>query len=143
MTCAGTMAIDMYCAVPFKREQGGHAYILVQTKKTDNAVTVALTDIDKWFSTVTTLTKRWRQDGDEMIFMFFTNKRLSDDTKESMDVQFFLDRPGLCVTSLDELSQVVPSFMRTCFISAEQEKRSSSAIATKSSAAGKSWGECA
>lgn len=142
MTCAGTMAIDLYCAVPLEPEQGGHAYILVQTKKTSNAVTVALTDIDKWYSTVTTLTKRWRQDGDEMIFMFFTNKRLSDDTKQLMDVQFFLDRPGLCVTSLDELNQVIPSFMRTRFISAEQEKGSSSANAANSSAAGTSRGEC-
>lgn len=93
LTCAGTMSVDMYCAVPLKRKRGGHAYIIVQTKKTSNAITVSLTDIDKWFSTVTSLTNPWRQDGDEMLFMYFSNKRLSDDTKKAMDAQFFLDRP--------------------------------------------------
>lgn len=29
LTCAGTMAVDMYCAVPLKRKRGGHAYIIV------------------------------------------------------------------------------------------------------------------
>lgn len=86
---------------------------------------MSLTDIDKWFSTVTTLTNPWRQDGDEMLFMYFSNKRLSDDTKKAMDAQFFLDRPGLCVTSFEEIDQVIPSLMRSRFISAVQEIRSS------------------
>eukprot|EP00170_Pyropia_yezoensis_P002595 contig_10927_g2599 len=124
LTCAGTMSVDMCCAVPLKRKRGGHAYIIVQTKKTSNAITVSLTDIDKWFSTVTSLTNPWRQDGDEMLFMYFSNKRLSDDTKKAMDAQFFLDRPGLCVTSFEEIDQVISSLMRSRFISTVQEIRS-------------------
>lgn len=109
-----------FCAacVPFSREDGGHLYVIVQTKKTDNAITVSLSDIQKWYDTVSTLTKKWRRDGNEVMYMFFTNKRLTDEAEAMMDQQFFLERPGLCVTSFDELDEVIPSLMRTRFVTA-------------------------
>lgn len=125
LTCPGAKAVDLYCAIPLMREQGGHAYVVVQTKKTNSASTVALSDVHKWYDTVSTLTKRWWQGGNEVIYLFFTNKRLSSDTRRLMNSQFFLDRPGLCVTSFDEIGEVIPSLLRTRFITAEQEKRSS------------------
>lgn len=123
LTCAGSKAVDLYTVVPFSREEGGHLYVIVQTKKTDNAITVSLSDIQKWYDTVFTLTKKWRRDGNEVMYMFFTNKRLTDEAKAMMDQQFFLERPGLCVTSFDELDEVIPSLMRTRFVTAEQERR--------------------
>lgn len=106
-------------------KDSGHVYVIAQTKKTDNAVTVSLAAIEKWYGIVSTLTKEWQCGGNEVVYVFFTNKRLADETKAAMDVQFFLDRPGLCVTSYDELDQVIPSLMRTRFVTAEQEKRAS------------------
>lgn len=125
LTCPGTMAIDIYCAIPLAGKDSGHVYVIAQTKKTDNAVTVSLAAIEKWYGIVSTLTKEWQCGGNEVVYVFFTNKRLADETKAAMDVQFFLDRPGLCVTSYDELDQVIPSLMRTRFVTAEQEKRAS------------------
>lgn len=123
LTCAGTKAVDIYTVVPLSREEGGHVYVVAQTKKTNNAITVSLSDIQKWYGTVSTLTMKWQRVGDEVIFMFFTNKLLTDETKEMMNMQFFSERPGLCVTSYDELDQVIPSLMRTRFVTAEQERR--------------------
>lgn len=125
LTCPGTMAIDIYCAVPLAGKDSGNVYVVAQTKKTDNAVTVSLATIEKWYGTVSTLTKEWQRGGNEVVYVFFTNKRLTDETKKAMGEQFFLDRPGLCVTSYDELDHVIPSLMRTRFVTAEQEKRSS------------------
>lgn len=47
--------------------------------------------------------------GNEVISVFSTNQLLTNETTEMMGMPFFLERPGVCVTSYDKLDQVIPS----------------------------------
>ncbi|KAK1868549.1 hypothetical protein I4F81_011034 [Pyropia yezoensis] len=126
LACLGNMAVDIRFSLPVRRrgERRGMLHEFVQTKQTGTSRKVSDGDVDAWYQSVTRATANWATDEDQVLYVYFTNKHLTDDGVVALhSKQFFKARPGLVVVSFDQLSCVLPPFLLTRFTTAAQEQR--------------------
>lgn len=128
LACRGNMAVDIRSSLPMRRraERRGMLHVFVQTKQTGTSRRVSDGDVDAWYQSATRATANWATDDDQVLYVYFSNKKLTDDGVVALhSKQFFKARPGLVVVTLDELSCVVPPFLLTRFTTAAQVQRQS------------------
>lgn len=128
LACRGNMAVDIRLSLPMRRrgERRGMLHVFVQTKQTGTSRKVSDGDVDAWYQSATRATANWATDDDQVLYVYFSNKKLTDDGVVALhSKQFFKARPGLVVVTLDQLSCVVPPFLLTRFTTAAQVQRQS------------------
>lgn len=115
LTCGGNLAVDVRATVPMRLEGGnlGDCHLVAQSKHTtvDDAVSVG--DITRWYEEARAALAAWKSDKDHVLYVFFTNKRLSKSAMEDLSTDFFLAHPSLCVISADQLGAVIPACLTT------------------------------
>ncbi|KAK1870442.1 hypothetical protein I4F81_012901 [Pyropia yezoensis] len=128
LACRGNMAVDIRFSLPMRRrgERRGMLHVFVQTKQTGTSRRVSDGAVDAWYQCARLTTANWATDDDQVLYVYFSNKKLTDDGVIALrSKQFFKARPGLVVVTLDELSCVVPPFLLTRFTTAAQVQRQS------------------
>lgn len=91
----------------------GDCHLVVQSKHTTVDDTVSVCDITEWYEEARAALAAWQSDQDHVLYVFFTEKRLSKSALGALNIDFFLARPSLCVISADQLGAVIPSCLRT------------------------------
>lgn len=110
LTAAGNQAVDVCASVP--KLVGGDVHLVIQSKHTTTDKTVSAQVISDWYEEVSKATATRRSDQDDVLYVFFTNKRLSDPAVQALDAHFFRERPFLCVITADQLEAVIPPCLR-------------------------------
>ncbi|KAK1866267.1 hypothetical protein I4F81_008787 [Pyropia yezoensis] len=125
LTCRGNMAVDIRFSCPMRRrgKRRGVLHVLVQTKHTTTNRKLSDADVDAWYKSVAHSTKKWRSGGDQVLFVYFSSKHLTDDGAGALhSTQFFESHPGLVVVTNGELSRVLPPFLLTRVTTTAQEQ---------------------
>lgn len=126
LTCPGTGAVDIRFSVATRLPEGrdGTLHVFVQTKHTATARRIGESAVDAWYRSVNAATKQWRGRKDRVLFVYFSNKSLTDDGAAALGRRrFFEDRPDLLVITLDQLPYCLPDFLVTRILTTEQQSR--------------------
>lgn len=126
LTCPGSVAVDIRFSVATRLPGGrnGTLHVFVQTKHTATVRRIGESAIDEWYRSVNAATKQWRGRKDRVLFVYFSNKAVTDDGAAALGRRrFFEDRPDLLVITLDQLSYVLPDFLMTRILTTEQQSR--------------------
>ncbi|KAK1865625.1 hypothetical protein I4F81_008154 [Pyropia yezoensis] len=125
LTCRGNMAVDIRFSCPMCRrgKRRGMLHVFVQTKHTSSNRRLSDADADAWYTSVAHSTEKWDSGGDQVLFVYFSSKHLTDDGAGALySTQFFESRPRLVVVTNGELSRVLPPFLLTRVTTTAQEQ---------------------
>lgn len=123
LTCPGTMAVDVRFSVPLQGKAHSALHVVVQTKRSSKATKTSAREIRDWYESVFGITELWRTNGDELLYVYVTNRKLSDKALDELNAAFFRARPFLIVVSSDQLGSVVPPFLTSRVLTPVQQVR--------------------
>lgn len=81
---------------------GPHLHMYIQTKQTKAGVVATANGISTWYKEARAATTKWRTDGDQTLFVLFTNRKLG-----VLPESFFTEHEDLLVVSQDQLDQAL------------------------------------
>lgn len=123
LSCTDNPVVDVRCIVStrLRDEKRGKLHMYGQTKESHNGKDVGEDVIPDFFTSAWAATAMLRSAGDDVLFVFFTNRKLMDAAAEALADSYFEARPGLCVVSAEQLGDVVPPFSLTRFQTAKTQ----------------------
>lgn len=130
LSCAGNPVVDVRCTVSTRLgdEKRGKLHIYGQTKQSHKDKEVGEDVISNFYTSAWAATALLRSAGDDVLFVFFTNRKLTDAACEALADSYFEARPGLCVVSAEQLGDVVPPFLLTRFQTAKMQSMSTESL---------------
>lgn len=123
LSCAGNPVVDLRCTVPTRLGKGrrGQLHIYGQSRQSLKDKEVSEKEIAAFYTSALAATASLRSAGDDVLFIFFTNRKLNDAAAGALTASYFEAHPCLCVVSADQLGGVVPPFLLTRFQTATKQ----------------------
>ncbi|KAK1867594.1 hypothetical protein I4F81_010100 [Pyropia yezoensis] len=126
MTCPGCVAVDIRFSVSIRQrgKGAGTLHVFVHTKHSETSRCFGESAVDEWYRSVKAATRKWRSGRDRVLFVYFSTMPLTAAGAAALDCrQFFTAHPDLLVVTSDQLSNVLPAFLLSRFLTAEQQRR--------------------
>lgn len=120
-TCPGTAWVDLRFSLRLAADPASHVHIIVQTKHTLASRTVAVKDVLVWHAGVRASMARWRDPLSRTVFVFVSNRRITDAAAKELASPAFFDgeRSDLIVCTSDQLAALLtPTLVERGFLHA-------------------------